>query len=152
MVYTKEEYAKAYTEILEIFKYFPEKLLKKIPKDTIKMYFDNRDKNYIYYFDSQKDFEEQEVSQLTKVLIANIFIKYWATDQEKKKIDEYDKKQFEIIENEKRKKYNPNEIFNNNINRKVEDNKSLIVDEHVGFLKSILNKIKNMVKKIKNRN
>lgn len=152
MVYTKEEYAKAYTEILEIFKYFPEKLLKKIPKDTIKMYFDNRDKNYIYYFDSQKDFEEQEVSQLTKVLIANIFIKYWATNQEKKKIDEYDKKQFEIIENEKREKYNPNEIFNNNINRKVEDNKSLIVDEHVGFLKSILNKIKNMVKKIKNRN
>lgn len=152
MVYTKEEYAKAYTQILEIFKYFPEKLLKKIPKDTIKMYFDNRDKNYIYYFDSQKDFEEQEVSQLTKVLIANIFIKYWATDQEKKKIDEYDKKQFEIIENEKWEKYNPNEIFNNNINRKVEDNKSLIVDEHVGFLKSILNKIKNMVKKIKNRN
>ena len=125
MVYTKEEYSKAYTEILEIFKYFPEKLIKKIPKNTIKMYLDNRDRDYIFFFDVKKNFEEQEVSQLTKVLIANIFIKYWATDQEKKKIEENDKKQLEIIENKKREKYNPNKIFNNNnLNDKVEDNKS----------------------------
>ena len=105
MVYTKEEYSKAYTEILEIFKYFPEKFIKKIPKNTIKMYLDNRDRDYIFFFDVKKNFEEQEVSQLTKVLIANIFIKYWATDQEKKKIEENDKKQLEIIENKKREKY-----------------------------------------------
>ncbi len=150
MVYTKEEYSKAYTEILEIFKYFPEKLIKKIPKNTIKMYLDNRDRDYIFFFDVKKNFEEQEVSQLTKVLIANIFIKYWATDQEKKKIEENDKKQLEIIENKKREKYNPNEIFNNNnLNGKVEDNKSLIIDENISFFKSILNKIKNIVRKIK---
>lgn len=150
MVYTKEEYSKAYTEILEIFKYFPEKLIKKIPKNTIKMYLDNRDRDYIFFFDVKKNFEEQKVSQLTKVLIANIFIKYWATDQEKKKIEENDKKQLEIIENKKREKYNPNEIFNNNnLNGKVEDNKSLIIDENISFFKSILNKIKNIVRKIK---
>lgn len=150
MVYTKEEYSKAYTEILEIFKYFPEKFIKKIPKNTIKMYLDNRDRDYIFFFDVKKNFEEQEVSQLTKVLIANIFIKYWATDQEKKKIEENDKKQLEIIENKKREKYNPNKIFNNNnLNDKVEDNKSLIIDENIGFFKSTLNKIKNIVRKIK---
>ena len=150
MVYTKEEYSKAYTEILEIFKYFPEKFIKKIPKNTIKMYLDNRDRDYIFFFDVKKNFEEQEVSQLTKVLIANICIKYWATDQEKKKIEENDKKQLEIIENKKREKYNPNKIFNNNnLNDKVEDNKSLIIDENIGFFKSILNKIKNIVRKIK---
>ena len=73
-----------------------------------------------------------------------------ATDQEKKKIEENDKKQLEIIENKKREKYNPNKIFNNNnLNDKVEDNKSLIIDENIGFFKSILNKIKNIVRKIK---
>ena len=114
------------------------------------MYLDNRDRDYIFFFDVKKNFEEQEVSQLTKVLIANIFIKYWATDQEKKKIEENDKKQLEIIENKKREKYNPNEIFNNNnLNGKVEDNKSLIIDENISFFKSILNKIKNIVRKIK---
>ena len=114
------------------------------------MYLDNRDRDYIFFFDVKKNFEKQEVSQLTKVLIANIFIKYWATDQEKKKIEENDKKQLEIIENKKREKYNPNKIFNNNnLNDKVEDNKSLIIDENIGFFKSILNKIKNIVRKIK---
>ena len=54
------------------------------------------------------------------------------------------------MKNKKREKYNPNKIFNNNnLNDKVEDNKSLIIDENIGFFKSILNKIKNIVRKIK---
>ena len=75
MVYTKEEYSKAYTEILEIFKYFPEKLIKKIPKNTIKMYLDNRDRDYIFFFDVKKNFEEQEVSQTYLLSIGQLIKK-----------------------------------------------------------------------------
>ena len=51
MTYTKEEYAKSYTEILEIFKYIPENLLKKIPNSIIKKYYENMDKSYKYAYD-----------------------------------------------------------------------------------------------------
>ena len=44
---------------------------------------------------------------------------------------------------------NLNSNIQNNLNDKVEDNKSLIIDENIGFFKSILNKIKNIVRKIK---
>ena len=48
MTYTKEEYAKSYTEILEIFKYIPENLLKKIPNSIIKKYYENYTSQDIY--------------------------------------------------------------------------------------------------------
>ena len=85
MTYTKEEYAKSYTEILEIFKYIPENLLKKIPNNIIKKYYENMDKSYKYAYDIGRSLENQEVSQLTKILLANIYIKYWATEHDKKR-------------------------------------------------------------------
>ena len=39
-------YAKAYTEVLEIIKHFPEEEYNKIPKEKIEFYKANRDKNY----------------------------------------------------------------------------------------------------------
>ena len=40
-------YSKAYTEVLEIIKYFPEEEYSKIPKEKIDFYKKNMDKNYI---------------------------------------------------------------------------------------------------------
>ena len=103
MTYTKEEYAKSYTEILEIFKYIPENLLKKIPNSIIKKYYENMDKSYKYAYDIGRSLEDQKVSQLTKILLANIYIKYWATERDKKRIEIYDRKILEKNEIEKRK-------------------------------------------------
>ena len=100
----------------------------------------------ILYLAQLKGLSKNDAKEGMKYWLNKFDIKGW----EKKKIEENDKKQLEIIENKKREKYNPNKIFNNNnLNDKVEDNKSLIIDENIGFFKSILNKIKNIVRKIK---
>ena len=41
-------YAKAYTEVLEILKYFSEEEYSKIPQEKIEFYKNNMDKNYNY--------------------------------------------------------------------------------------------------------
>lgn len=152
MTYTKEEYAKSYTEILEIFKYIPENLLKKIPNNIIKKYYENMDKSYKYAYDIGRSLEDQKVSQLTKILLANIYIKYWATERDKKRIEIYDRKILEKNEIEKRKKYNIGNIFTNNTNTAtanhiVDENRSLIEVKKKSFFRSIIDRIKNILKR-----
>ena len=142
MTYTKEEYAKSYTEILEIFKYIPENLLKKIPNSIIKKYYENMDKSYKYAYDIGRSLEDQKVSQLTKILLANIYIKYWATERDKKRIEIYDRKILEKNEIEKRKKYNIGNIFTNNTNTAtanhiVDENRSLIEVKKKSFFSGV---------------
>ena len=45
---TNNTYARAYTEILEIIKYFPKEEYAKIPKEKIEFYRKNMDTNYNY--------------------------------------------------------------------------------------------------------
>ena len=59
-VYTKEDYAKAYMELVEILKNVPREKLNKIPKELIYNYIKDMDKNHKYQYDVNLEFEEQE--------------------------------------------------------------------------------------------
>lgn len=149
MKYTNEEYARSYTEILEIFKYIPENLIKKIPESMIKRFYQNMDKNHFFLYDIKKNFEEQKISHLTTIIFANLYINYWASEKDKNRINEYDKKILIEKEQEKLKKYNPNEIFNrrNEINNKTKEEKSLIEIENKSFFRKIIDKIITFIKR-----
>lgn len=149
MKYTNEEYARSYTEILEIFKYIPENLIKKIPESMIKRFYQNMDKNHVFLYDIKKNFEEQKISHLTTIIFANLYINYWASEKDKNRINEYDKKILIEKEQEKLTKYNPNEIFNrrNEINNKTKEEKSLIEIENKSFFRKIIDKIITFIKR-----
>ena len=49
-------YAKAYTEVLEILKYFSEEEYSKIPQEKIEFYKNNMDKNYNYNINPNIDY------------------------------------------------------------------------------------------------
>jgi hypothetical protein len=109
----EDTYEKAYTEVIELLKFFPKESVEKIPKEKLKLYIDKMDKTYNYKVDKTKSFEQQQMSEKTKAIFANIFRDYWATDYQRERIkakEQYDK---ERIEEEKRNKYNPNVIFKN---------------------------------------
>lgn len=149
MKYTNEEYARSYTEILEIFKYIPENLIKKIPESMIKRFYQNMDKNHVFLYDIKKNFDEQKISHLTTIIFANLYINYWASEKDKNRINEYDKKILIEKEQEKLKKYNPNEIFNrrNEINNKTKEEKNLIEIENKSFFRKIIDKIITFIKR-----
>lgn len=136
-------YSKAYTEVLEILKYVPKESVNKIPKNMLEMFKIKQDTNYNFKIDTNKSFEEQKLLDETKAIFSNIFRDYWATPYQRERIlakEEYDRK---ILEEEKRQKYNPDDIFKDRANKEatilpVEVKKERFYQRFINFLKRIL--------------
>jgi len=147
----EDNYPKAYKEIIEILKYVPEESVNKIPKEMRDMFEAKQLKTYTFQIDTEKTFEEQEILEETKAILANIFRDYWATDYQKAKIIEKENQDREELERQKREKYNPKDIFNNIIiNQNVQEqlseeyNKNLPMEVKESFYKKIINFIKSL--------
>ena len=104
-------YAIAYSEILEILKYIPQEEYNKIPQEKIELFKAKADKNYKFRYDPRKKLNEQEVSKIAKGIIAILYRDYWATPEQRKIIKDYQKMKRSKIEEEKRNKYNANDLF-----------------------------------------
>lgn len=126
-------YAKAYTEVLEIIKYFPKEEYAKIPIEKIEFYKNNMDRNYNFTINPEIDLSEQNISIEANAIIVNLFRDYYATEEQKVKIKEIleinDKKE----EQEKRTKYNPDNLFKKvdkqeNGNNEVEESKKSVIE------------------------
>lgn len=149
----EDNYAKAYKEIIEILKYIPEESVNKIPREMIEMFKTKQLVTYDFKIDTEKTFEEQELLEETKAILANIFRDYWATDYQKAKIIEKENQDREECERQKRERYNPNEIFKNkqqdiNVQKNLNENynsklpievqKQNIFQKLLGFIKKLL--------------
>ena len=96
------QYANAYTEVLDILKYISKEDYEKIPKSKIKVFEENSNKNYSFTYDKNKTLDEQNVSEITKAIIAILFRDYWATKEQryiiiKKQQEIKDQKQKELM-------------------------------------------------------
>lgn len=144
-------YAKAYTEILEILKYFPQKEYSKIPLERIQFYKDNMDKDYNFTVNPEIDLDKQNISTEANAIIVNLFLDYFATEEQKIKIKEILYLKQEKENQEKRNKYNPNDIFkikekDKDINvQTVESNCNTALTE---YKESFFEKFKNFIFKI----
>ncbi len=143
------KYANAYFEVLEILKYISVEDYNKIPKNKIELFETNANNDYIFKYDISKTLDEQNVSKITKGIIAILFRDYWATESQREKIiskQNYDRMK---IENEKQGKYNTN-IFQDKDNLKIEysgkerKNEIAIVKYKENICIKILRNIKSM--------
>ena len=143
-----KEYARAYTEVIEILKYVPDEDVEKIPKEKLEFYKANMDTEYNYKLDMAKEFEEQEMYDITKAILANIFRDYWATPYQKERIEAKEKYDLEKLEEEKREQYNPDNIFKKKQEEKVEERTNLPAE--IGketFFKRLIRFIKGLFNK-----
>ncbi len=107
------KYAKAYTEVLEIIKYFPEEEYNKIPKEKIEFYKNNMDKNYEFTINPEIDLSGQNISKEANAIIVTLYEDYFATEKQKVKIKEILELNQKKAEQEKREKYNTDDLFKN---------------------------------------
>ena len=107
------EYANAYSEVLEVLNHMSKEDYNKIPKDMLEMFQTNCNNECQFRYDLNKEFEDQEISRRAKLILAILFRDYWATDIQRKQI--IDKQNYERnkLNEEKAKKYSPNNIFKN---------------------------------------
>ena len=107
----KSNYAKAYTEVLEIINHLPKEDYLKIPKERINFYKENMDRNYNFTINPKTDLYKQNISKEANAIIILLYRDYFATKEQVEKIYEILKLNQIKADNDKRIKYNPNNLF-----------------------------------------
>ena len=148
MEFTKEMYACSYKEVMTILRFLSVQDLVKIPSEKLEFFDANMDENYDYELDYSKSFMDQKMSPITEAILANLYRDYLASPAQKQAILEKEKRELEKIEEEKRLKYNPDNLFKNNNEKEkiVTDNVAMTVYKE-SFFKKLVNIIKNWFKK-----
>lgn len=122
-------YANAYKEVLVVLNNLIKEDYEKIPKEYIEFLEANANYDYDFKYDYSKPLNKQELLNETKYILFGLFEKYGATQNQKNKIkifkDNYNRK----LEQEKREKYNPDDIF-----KKTDANKSLENKENLQMI------------------
>lgn len=145
-------YKKAYTEVLEILKYFPYAEYSKIPTEKIDFYKENMDSSYSFIINPNIDLEKQYISKEANAILVSLFNDYYANDKQKEILKNLLNKNQQRIEKDRYEKYNPDEIFKSNEIIEIDDiqenngEKSLIKYKENFFIRFI-NFIKNIFKR-----
>ncbi len=141
------ETKKAYTEVVKVLNSLPDNDYRKIPEDVMLTLEKNMDTEYEYYVDLRKPLTEWKISVKAQTILAIIFRDYLATKKQKEKILDFEKVKINELEEEKRKKYNPDNIFEK---RKIKEEKEEVVslvEQKESFWKKIIKKVLFIIKK-----
>lgn len=136
--------SKPYKELYEILNYIPEHEKEKISKQFLKNIKDNMDTNYEYEVTHFEDFENQEMLDETRALLAIVYRDYLASPEEKEEIIKKEKAEFETVEKEKQKKYNPDDIFKD---RQTIDERAIVEIKTEKWYERVISFFKKILKK-----
>jgi len=143
---TNERYANIATELLEIFKYFEKANRKKIPKKFKEGLEAYSNKEYKFYIDKTKTLKEQKILPETKQILANIYVEY-LYPEEKAEIQKIWKENELKLEEEKRKKYDPDNLFKKkNIIAETNTENNMLLKIEDKWYKKVIFKLRNLVK------
>ena len=141
-------YRNAFTEVYEILQFLGNEEINKIPKKIYDTISENRNNNYSYKIDKNKDLEEQQMMEETKAILYNIYRDYLVTDIQRELIIEKQKNERNILEEGKKSKYDSNIIFKKNErvveknNVPIEAKKETFFEKIIKFFEKIFNKTK----------
>lgn len=151
----KKEYMEAFAEVNEIIKMMPKELVNKIPIKFREMVEEERDKEYNPSI--QEPLEKCKLKNETIIILGLIYRDFLCSQEERKKLQEKDARELKevekYIEEESRKKYDPNAIFKDrktNIIEKIQQNQesnALILIKEEKWYQKIFNIIKGLFKK-----
>ena len=149
---TKEKrllYQKAYVELYEMIKMLSDEERGKIPEYFIQYIYNNMDTNYKFSIDNEKGLLEQDYMVETKALIVKLYEKYFSTESEKEFWNKYHKLCFNMIEEQKRKNYNYDNIFKQHVsieNKPTEPvpQEQALVEIKQGFFAKFIKKVKTI--------
>jgi len=143
-------YKRAYRELYEVIKRLSKVELEKLPNDFIMNVHERMDTDYVFIYDESVGLLEQNFMIETKALIVEMYKRFFSNENESEYWREYDQKCLSLIEEEKRRKYSPNHIFEVNTVTKISEKTNIEVAEvsvvkvEEGFFRKMLNFIKGI--------
>ena len=144
-----KELSEAAVEFNSILEYTSEDLKNKIPKKFLDFLQSIQSETYKFEYDKTKKLDEQKLKPKTRGLIALVYQDYICNETEKEEYIQKSQKIIQQIEENKREKYNPNDIFKD---KKIDNDKDTtntveIAEYKKSIIKKIINKIKNIFTK-----
>lgn len=141
-----ENYYNALVEVDTILDYMIEEDYKKVPEEVIRAIKENKSEDYVFNYDEELELQDQILLEETKEILFNFFRDYWATQEQKEKILEWQREDRAQNEIKKINNYKYMEIFPNNV---TENNKQSCVQlQKVEYKENIFKKIINWFKNI----
>ncbi len=147
-------YKRAYTEVIEIIKYFPNEEYAKIPLEKINYYKENMDKDYNFQINPNIELEKQNISREANAILVTLFNDYFATDRQKEILNNLLKQNQQILEELKQEKYNPNNLFmqsktqqQNTVTIQENNSENSLIEIKENFFTKFTNFIKNIFKR-----
>ena len=144
-------YKEAFAEVDEIFKIMPIDLLSRIPAQFRQIISENKAQNY--KVEIKEPLEEEKLKEETVIILGLIYRDFLASPEEREELQAQDAEELKKIEEEMRKQYDMENIFQKRKNAKSiqEENSStdLILYKEQGFLRKLFNLIKGIFKKNK---
>lgn len=147
----REEYLKAFSEVEQIIKLMPESLQNKIPDRFKNIIFTEKSQAYIPNI--KEPFEQCNIMEETKIILAVIYRDFLCSEEEKKEIKLKDSQKLMEYEKELREKYNPDDIFKNKKNNQIKieetqlEETAMVEYKEKNFLQKLFDKIKHLFKK-----
>lgn len=143
------EFSECITETLDILKHMENSYIEKIPRKFMVFLENNKSTNYISNLDHSKKVNEMILKEKTKDILAIIYMKYWCTEEEKHAYNELLQENEKKYQDELRKKYNVDNIFQktNQFEKTMQNNITnnvAIVEYKESIFKKLINKIKNI--------
>lgn len=147
----KEEYREAFSEVEQILKLMPTNLSNRIPMKFKNIISLEKSKTYIPQI--SEPFEECELKEETKIILAVIYRDFLCSKEEREELLERDKNKLLKFEEELREKYNPDNLFKNknNSSENIQDNisteTSMVKYKEKNFLQKLFDKIRNLFRR-----
>ena len=144
------ELSEAAVEFNCILEYTEEKLKKRIPQKFLEFLKEIQSNTYKFEYDKNKRLSEQNLKPKTRGLIALVYKDYICDEDEKKEYLRIIQEKIMQKEVEKRKIYNPDNIFKNKEKKSIENPTSSIVsmtEYKESVFKRVLDKIKSIFAK-----
>jgi len=143
------------TELSTIIKYMPKEYQNKIPTNVVGFFEENKSNNYSVNINPNNIFDKSNIKKETLAIIAMLNIKYWCPNENLKKqlIKKYNENEKQY-QKEIREVYNSDNLFKNrNKNSDISEvneveNTVTMVEYKESFISRIINKIKQLFKKV----
>lgn len=131
-------YRNAFSELIVLLRSLPQSELLKIPYEEVEFYTKNMNEDYKFEYDYSKTIDEQNISMITKDLLANIYIYYLADNKEEL-----------IAEEEKCEIVIKNDTFEKKEKTIIDTKTDLIViEEEKNIFKKIISKIREFLHRL----
>lgn len=139
-----------YKEVYELLSYMDKTTVMRIPIELLNKIKYNKNDEYISKIDKNDVFNRNNVLPETIKYMAWLDVNYWETKEEKERLRKLYLERINEQNEIKKKNFNSDNLFKKgkcSINSDMTENMELVEYKKYNFLSSILNKIKNIVKK-----